>query len=253
MNEQEKLEKKKSNINKIALGGVIFVLGFWIFAPSIKQWFPDSTTDQFNAVTSLFSALSVAGVIYAILLQSHELELQRNEIKHSTEQLRDQKIALQEQSETMRLQQFESTFTTILKAHREFVSTLAYQRDDGGSFQGVNLFTPLVDQVIHTHEGNRASTWEQHKEIYQSMFLYKAKAILPYFRSLDAVLKYIERSHLTDGDKSFYTSIIDAQLTSGEHGFIRLHIRNFDPVEDVGKEILARLIRFQPTAASLRK
>jgi hypothetical protein len=55
---------------------------------NFESW-PDRGTfgDMFGSVNSLFSGLAFAGVIYAILLQSKELELQREELKLTREEL----------------------------------------------------------------------------------------------------------------------------------------------------------------------
>lgn len=244
---------KRLRLNIIAVLVFAFVVVLWLYSHEIQERiFPESSTDQFNIVTSLFSALSVAGVIYAILLQRLELELQRNEIKQSTQQLKEQKDALDEQSKTMLLQQFEGTFTSILKSHHEFVSTLVYHLG-AESLLGINFFAPLTTQIDTSVGNSQVSTIDETRKTYRKEFLYEAKVILPYFKSLDVVLKYVERSKLSEADKSFYNSIIDAQLSREALRFIQTHIKLYEPDEDVGKEILARLIKFQPTSASLRQ
>jgi hypothetical protein len=65
---------------------VQFVLG-WVIILSIDEWTDRGTFgDMFGAVNTLFSGLAFAGVIFAIILQSKELELQRSELRQSREQ-----------------------------------------------------------------------------------------------------------------------------------------------------------------------
>ena len=51
--------------------------------------------DSFNYVNALLSALAFAGVILTIVLQTRELQLQREELKDTRNELRGQKLALQ--------------------------------------------------------------------------------------------------------------------------------------------------------------
>jgi hypothetical protein len=64
--------------------------------------------DMFGAVSTLFSGLAFAGVIYAIFLQRRELELQRYELEMTREELKrsaqaqeKSEVALREQAEAM--------------------------------------------------------------------------------------------------------------------------------------------------------
>jgi hypothetical protein len=57
--------------------------------------------DMFGAVNTLFSGLAFAGVIYAIFLQSQELELQRKELELTRTELSKSAAAQQEQAKLM--------------------------------------------------------------------------------------------------------------------------------------------------------
>ena len=70
---------------------ILLILVIQICAGGVIYWSLDSWAnrasfgDMFGAVDTLFSGLAFAGVIYTILLQKQELELQREEIKRYRE------------------------------------------------------------------------------------------------------------------------------------------------------------------------
>lgn len=82
----------------IVLLGLVFSLWYFVGFYPIKNHSITSNTEQneftapgafgdsFGYVNSLFSGLAFAGVIYAILLQRKELELQREELKRNADQ-----------------------------------------------------------------------------------------------------------------------------------------------------------------------
>lgn len=63
------------------------IIGFTTYI-SFESWSDRGTFgDMFGGVNALFSGLAFAGVIYAIFLQSKELELQREELRLTREEL----------------------------------------------------------------------------------------------------------------------------------------------------------------------
>jgi len=64
--------------------------------------------DMFGSINSLFSGLALAGIIFTILLQRKELELQRRELK-------DTRKEFELQNTTLKQQTFEETFFNLLK------------------------------------------------------------------------------------------------------------------------------------------
>jgi hypothetical protein len=68
---------------------IIIVAALWFSSIFIFQHYYPNIEDRssfggsFNAISSLFSGLAFAGVIYAILLQRKELQLQRKELRET--------------------------------------------------------------------------------------------------------------------------------------------------------------------------
>ena len=78
--------------------------------------------DMFGAVNTLFSGLAFAGIIFAIILQSKELELQRSELELTREELKGQKEQLQNQNTTLQFQNAENTFFQMVSLHNDIIN-----------------------------------------------------------------------------------------------------------------------------------
>lgn len=85
--------------------GFAAVIGIaWLATPVFLKWYyPDDPSlrgafgDMFGAVNALFTGMALLGAVWAILLQTEELELQRAELKKSTAEFAKQNEILTEQ------------------------------------------------------------------------------------------------------------------------------------------------------------
>jgi len=196
--------------------GVVCVILLWMLG---GLWFPSYMTefknigafgDQFGSVNALFSGLAFAGVIYAVILQSKELQLQREELKQTRDVLEDQKQQLEEQNKTMQQQRFENTFFQMLSLHNEIVGKMKYSNEVGkSSFSRI-----LSHSLQHINTG-------QLKDLPSrvSNQFYNLNTVLGnYFENLHIILKMVDKSAVED--KNFYTSILHAQLSTAEISII---------------------------------
>lgn len=102
---------ESSNSNRKLLAKMIFlVVVIWILSTllilfGLDNWADRGTFgDLFGAVNALFSGLAFAGLIYTIVLQKQDLELQRNEIALNRKELKKTAKA-QENSEKALIEQ----------------------------------------------------------------------------------------------------------------------------------------------------
>ena len=114
--------------NAMLFGSVAFVVLMWAATGVWLYGMPDRGTfgDMFGAVNALFSGLAFVGVIYAILLQSQELALQRTELELTRDELARSAEA-QEQSQRSLMRQ---AFSGELSAQVGAISSLLAAYDD---------------------------------------------------------------------------------------------------------------------------
>lgn len=105
------MNQPKSNISLLTKM-IVLVLIIWILSTvliifGLDNWSDRGTFgDLFGAVNALFSGLAFAGLIYTIVLQKQDLELQRNEIALNRTELRKTAKA-QQNSEKALIEQVE--------------------------------------------------------------------------------------------------------------------------------------------------
>jgi len=105
------MEEKKNNLSLltklIVLVVIIWSSSTLFILLGLDNWSDRGTFgDLFGAVNALFSGLAFAGLIYTIVLQKQDLELQRNEIALNRAELKKTAKA-QQHSEKALIQQVE--------------------------------------------------------------------------------------------------------------------------------------------------
>lgn len=70
-----------------AMGFFALIVAIWAISGVVLYCLPERGTfgDMFGAINALFSGCAFAGVIYALILQRHTLELQRTELAKAAE------------------------------------------------------------------------------------------------------------------------------------------------------------------------
>jgi hypothetical protein len=164
--------------------------------------------DMFGGVNALFSGLAFAGVIYAILLQRHDLELQRVELRGQREQMEAHNRALLKQN-------FENTFFQLLRLHTDITKAVDI----------TNVSPPIIgrecfekfDQEFRNFYGQTHSALSAEARVdaaYNAFYEAWQSDVGHYFRSLYNLIKFVHRSN--EADKLFYTSLVRAQLSTYE-------------------------------------
>jgi len=129
------LEPQKSKFGTLTFL-IILVLIIWLVSAILILFFLDDWSsrgtfgDLFGAVNALFSGLAFAGLIYTIILQKRDLEMQRAEIKMNRTELKksasaQQKSekALSEQVEQMKVTARLNALNTIINYYNLQISS----------------------------------------------------------------------------------------------------------------------------------
>lgn len=213
--------------------GLLFILLSCVFIFSVVYFLtflfenPNEAGDTAGLVNGLFSALAFAGVIYAIFLQRHELEMQR-------EELRGQKEEFSTQNETLKRQRFENTFFNMLHLHEQITDNITYSyivnKQNPSDFtykeiridlQGREVFREAFETAPHeamdgdVYYGMRGLLSKDGMDGYESNFT--PSYFDHYFRHLYRIFKFVASSDLiNDDDRYEYASIARAQLSRYE-------------------------------------
>lgn len=170
--------------------------------------------DMFGGITSLFSALAFAGLLYTIFLQRQELSETRAVMINQEKQLSDQ-------ATTLRLQQFESTFFQLVSLHHEIVQGMAT-----GNLQGRAVVKAMFERAGELYAENFLISAERlirllNREL-QREFGYN---LGHYFRNLYHIAKFVHETNPPEAKR--YMSLLRAQLSHPE--LVLLFINALDP------------------------
>lgn len=113
-----------------ALLAFFFVLGVYIYYFNALSIIKDTATwgtfgDYFGGTLNpIISLLALIGLLYTIHQQAQEMKATREELKQASEQQRKQVEQQSRQSEIFNLQQFESTFFSLLEQHNNILEKI---------------------------------------------------------------------------------------------------------------------------------
>lgn len=229
--EKFEYETQKRRLNYIFIG-IVIGAAIFVALSGLLIYFSFSTNsergsfgDMFGMINALFSGLAFAGIIYTILLQRIELELQRDEIAKSTSELEGQKLALNRQN-------FENKFFQLINLHHQIVNEIHenWQHRTPPNYNDKREIFGNAATLIHgiyVHPGGYKGLSGINKliTIYQTEVYSKHRAVFGhYFRNLFHIVKFVAETKELDllekeedtNVRYNYIKILRAQLSSYE-------------------------------------
>ena len=113
-----------------AVAAFLIVLGLYIsYFKNLSVTNDSATWGTFGdylggTLNPIISFLALIGLLYTIHQQSQEMQATREELKQAAEQQRQQVEQQSRQSEIFNLQQFESTFFSLLEQHNKIIEKI---------------------------------------------------------------------------------------------------------------------------------
>ena len=174
-----------------AVAAFLIILGLYIaYFKNLSITNDSATWGTFGdylggTLNPIISFLALIGLLYTIHQQAQEMQATREELKQAAEQQRQQVEQQSHQSEIFNLQQFESTFFSLLEQHNK-----AIERIDVESIYKElhNIYNNKIDQITTRKPSEELSNKHSIKSINQH---YELKS---YFNLLFQILKFISIS-----------------------------------------------------------
>lgn len=158
--------------------------------------------DSFGVITSVFSGLAFAGVIWTVLSQREELDITRNELK---------------------TQGFDTSFFQMLRLHNEILGSidLVKRSPNGGSdtSSGRDCFVTFRARLTNKYkridkEQSDKNEEDKIKAAYSDFWEKGNNELGHYFRFLFNLYRFIDESNGVD--KKFYSNLVRSQLSDQE-------------------------------------
>ncbi len=224
---EEKNSSKLKFLNWILVVAILLFIGllviyyFNIFPLDATEKGKWGTFGDFigGTLNPLFALFSLFAIIYTIKIQTKELELSREELEATRKELEGSRIAQQEQSESLilqnqatKLQIFENTFFQLNNIFSNARLNLNYE-----------LRRPFKESIVFSSAGTISFFLEQLKkhnsyDIFNNKYE-KYSGI--YTGQIYQILKFVNDSNI--GNKQRYVNIFRAQFTKDELEFLFYH------------------------------
>ena len=174
-----------------AVAAFLIILGLYIaYFKNLSVTNDSATWGTFGdylggTLNPIISFLALIGLIYTIHQQAQEMQATREELKQAAEQQRQQVEQQSRQSEIFNLQQFESTFFSLLEQHNKVVERIEVE----SIYEELhNIYNKKIDQITTRKPSEELSNSHAIKSINQH---YELKS---YFNLLFQILKFISIS-----------------------------------------------------------
>lgn len=208
----------------VAIGLVVAVWGAnWLFLAGVDDNERGTFGDMFGAANALFSGAALAGVIYAILLQRHEISIAKRELRYTREILKDQTKNLELQNAATGQQIFEGTFFQLLSILVEITNQIDLDGNRGKSNgkDALKIFKRRAYSLVTPSYDVMSSVLEDFESEYEIFFKQNGHELGHYFRTLYNLIKFVDKSDAVK--KRFYTSLVRAQMSDDEAALLYLN------------------------------
>ena len=239
------------------IAALCIVVGF--FSPFAFRYLEGGTTAKYEVLATAgdwlagtsapFFSVAVSLLMYgAYKIQKKELRLTRKEMKQTRKEFKTQ-------NETLKRQEFESTFFHLLELHHQIVNSIFFQSDDDNSYHGRHYFSWAFQKMNHSYKEKRGLY-----EMYPSMNNLSPKQIdvkcvqeslNDNFQEIEVnignknknifqTLRLLDKSILCAEEKKDFAKLLSAQLSNDELNLLLYYCIN--NVED--KELRELAFRY---------
>ncbi|MEZ5934180.1 MAG: putative phage abortive infection protein [Alphaproteobacteria bacterium] len=217
-------QKRKAQRNPIFLI-IVISLGVIAFIATVSMAYIGSKNiDLFKdlgpwgdffagSLNPLLTFLTFIGVLITLILQRMELSLTRDEIERSAD-------ALEEQSQTLKSQVFESTFFEMLSLHNSIVNSIdLFNKETQQTTSGRDCFRVFYRRLTKFYRDNKEKGYPKHNiedilRLSYSQFWKENQLDLGhYFRFLYNFMMMIDNSRYS---QSYHMNLLISQLSDQE-------------------------------------
>ncbi|KQO27992.1 putative phage abortive infection protein [Pseudomonas chengduensis] len=185
--------------------------------------------DFFGGVLNpILTFLTFMGLLITIVIQQTELKESRKEFKRSAD-------ALDDQSKSLKKQNFESTFFQMLSLHNDIVNSIdLVEKESGNTTKGRDCFRVFYTRLARLYretknKGKGKYPPESIAKLSYALFWKGHQAELGhYFRYLYNLIKFVDESEFSEG---LYIKLIRAQLSDQE-----LFLLFYNSISDQGQK-----------------
>lgn len=197
-------------------------------------------------------------ILVAFLVQNQQLQIQQEELEMTRADMERQAKRLEDQEQTSRRQNFESTFFQLLNLQNQTVSQMRQATVGGQVHEGRDCFSYWYSVFRREYQNRNPEGKSEDDKMrilkmqYGIFYGQNQGRLGHYFRTLYHLIKFVKLSDIVVENKAKrqYTSLVRAQLSAYELAFLFYNclsphgekfkpwVEEFGLLEHVDKEIL---------------
>lgn len=206
--------------------------------------------DFFGGSTiGLLSIASIFFIIHTISIQSKELSLQRMELQYTRDELKQTRKVHEESNRTQINQRFETTFFNMISLQKEIVNNLSIgegvSKNTGRNVTYIlyvkflSHFQSPPSSISGKVRAEKSNVKNQSNIIFSNFIDSYGDIIGPYFRNLQVMINFVDRSDLTFKEKKDYLEILKAQISKSE-----MRIIFYYSTSNYGNDLIDLLLKY---------
>ncbi len=225
-----------------AVAAFLIILGLYIaYFKNLSVTNDSATWGTFGdylggTLNPIISFLALIGLLYTIHQQAQEMQATREELKQAAEQQRQQVEQQSRQSEIFNLQQFESTFFSLLEQHNKIIEKIDFYYFFNSIKSNYQILINTRDIIKEKPPKNLSNSYAA--EITNKNILNELKQ---YLNILFQILKFIAISLSKDTDNEQKINIKDFS-TDTALSRDRISKKCINPQEKIYSDIIRSLL-----------
>lgn len=225
-----------------AVAAFLIILGLYIaYFKNLSVTNDSATWRTFGdylggTLNPIISFLALIGLLYTIHQQAQEMQATREELKQAAEQQRQQVEQQSRQSEIFNLQQFESTFFSLLEQHNKIIEKIDFYYFFNSIKSNYQILINTRDIIKEKPPKNLSNSYAA--EIINKNILNELKQ---YLNILFQILKFIAISLSKDTDNEQKINIKDFS-TDSALSRDRISKKCINPQEKIYSDIIRSLL-----------
>lgn len=215
------------------IAALCIVVGF--FSPFAFRYLEGGTTAKYEVLATAgdwlagtsapFFSVAVSLLMYgAYKIQKKELRLTRKEMKQTRKEFKTQ-------NETLKRQEFETTFFHLLELHHQIVNNILYKSPSKNEYRGRQYISLAYGEMYQSYKDKKAlyDMYPSMQDLTPQQFDVKClQTILQkyfpeieinighYFKNIFQTLRLLDKSILSAEEKMDFAKLLAAQLSNDE-------------------------------------
>ena len=233
-----------------AVAAFLIILGLYIaYFKNLSVTNDSATWGTFGdylggTLNPIISFLALIGLLYTIHQQAQEMQATREELKQAAEQQRQQVEQQSRQSEIFNLQQFESTFFSLLDQHNKIIEKIITPIEDktGYSNYEISITQSVISSLNNGYQPPPIDplTYNNYDIISNYYIANKIRLnheLRRYFIILFQILKFISLNLSNDRNENKIKNL-EIFATNNQESRKYLSEKNIDPREKIYSNIV---------------